>query len=715
MYEYFIRLNSIKRCYYVVIGLFAFSLTIKAQTTKISSLHEKGRKLYDQKKYEESVMTLEAALKDYVSKNKVGLIYIEAMEDQAKSLIHSWESDKAISVYQSAYQLADSLGFDNKSIDLMDALISMYMFKSDFITAKTYTKRLLSRDSLPYRFESNANHTKARIFIAENNYDSAQIFFLKAIRIDSIHQDSSSMPFNKLDYGTFLYEHKKNYEEALTTILEGATYLREGIDDFKKVTFNDRLAEIYYRLGNINKTRQYATENLSLSEKFELTKAKYLAHVILGNTYRYVDEFHTALKHYLLADSINEQSSKKKWESVVIKSSIIDTKLDLGITPSPEEIEKIFSLEGETSDIRLTNHLKMLRLRLSYQDLDTFEFEKQFRLLSEQSNTEINLQNRKRLLSIKKEFYQRRGGYQMAFEIAQEINEINKEIRLKNNNYIVQDLNAKYEKEIQDNRITYLNKENEHKEEVVRRQKWTIGVGSFILLLISILTFFLWRLNKKVQDQKSKLAKALEEKDLLLREIHHRVKNNLQMVSSLLSLQGDTINDKTAQDAITEGKNRVRSMALIHQDLYHKENLRDIGVKEYIEKLTKELFDTYNLDRKDVQLSMSVQDIDLDIDVIVPLGLIINELITNSLKYAFITDKKGILHIVLEQHEKDLVLKVEDNGKGYDISDDSRLNFGSTLIRALTEQLNGDLSIDHENGTKVNIVFNKIMKAGFSP
>jgi len=243
----------------------------------------------------------------------------------------------------------------------------------------------------------------------------------------------------------------------------------------------------------------------------------------------------------------------------------------------------------------------------------------------------------------------------------------------------------------------------DYKKGAIDIEQGETALGAVALGFISILSFFLLQLYRKVRAQKAVIAKALSEKDLLLREIHHRVKNNLQLVSSLLTLQGRSIDDEMAQQAIREGQSRVRSMALIHQDLYNKENLMDIGVKQYVEKLTQELFDTYRVDKNRIILQMDVQDMELDVDTLVPLGLIINELITNSLKYAFPEGRKGNLLLSLSKTEGLLYLRVSDDGVGYDFNKVKSNSFGSTLINALTEQLEGTIETFSQNGTRIEI------------
>jgi len=279
---------------------------------------------------------------------------------------------------------------------------------------------------------------------------------------------------------------------------------------------------------------------------------------------------------------------------------------------------------------------------------------------------------------------------------------------------------ALYQKARKDEEIAVLNAKQVKSQAKLQYKNRIIIICMISLAIISMLISLLFSLYRKVMSQKDQLAESVSEKDLLLREVHHRVKNNLQLVSSLLTLQGRSIDDVMAQQAIADGKSRVRSMALIHQDLYNRENLSGIGVKVYLEKLTKELFAAYQIDGNEIRLEMKIQDLELDVDTMVPLGLIINELITNSLKYAFDSSDSGVLKIALFERENpqksnkesigQLVLKIEDDGKGFDQEKVRHNTFGTTLVKALTEQLGGVISTASNNGTTITIVFKEYRK-----
>jgi len=149
-------------------------------------------------------------------------------------------------------------------------------------------------------------------------------------------------------------------------------------------------------------------------------------------------------------------------------------------------------------------------------------------------------------------------------------------------------------------------------------------------------------------------------------------------------------------------------MALIHQDLYHKENLVGISVRDYITRLTQELYATYKIQDRNISLVMDIDLIELDIDIMIPLGLIINELLTNSLKYAFPNGRSGSLSVQLKEIDQLIHLTVEDDGIGYDISEVRGNSFGTTLIHSLTAQLEGELISSSSDGTRTEIVFSSV-------
>ena len=204
----------------------------------------------------------------------------------------------------------------------------------------------------------------------------------------------------------------------------------------------------------------------------------------------------------------------------------------------------------------------------------------------------------------------------------------------------------------------------------------------------------------------AQLKASLREKEVLLKEIHHRVKNNLQVISSLLNLQAQEIVDETARNAFSESRHRVRSMALIHENLYRSENLASIRFDEYLHAMTTELWRSFN--RPGVRRTLQVNPIVLELDKAVPCGLIVNELVTNALKHAFPDDRAGYVVIVLESAESSRIrLVVSDDGAGIPPNSDFRTmtSMGMTLILSLTRQIDGTITLDRTSGTKFVVEF----------
>lgn len=201
---------------------------------------------------------------------------------------------------------------------------------------------------------------------------------------------------------------------------------------------------------------------------------------------------------------------------------------------------------------------------------------------------------------------------------------------------------------------------------------------------------------------------SLKEKEILLREIHHRVKNNLQTISSLLDLQSENIKDKNILNVFKSSQSRIRSMALIHERLYKSENLSRIKAREYINSLIDHLESTYIIKTESVKIHKDISNIYLNLDVAIPCGLIINELVSNSMKYAFPKNRAGSISVALKVHdEKHLTLIVEDTGIGIP----SEINFkdlsslGLQLVDLLCKQLSGNLSVNKSGGTSFKITF----------
>lgn len=212
--------------------------------------------------------------------------------------------------------------------------------------------------------------------------------------------------------------------------------------------------------------------------------------------------------------------------------------------------------------------------------------------------------------------------------------------------------------------------------------------------------------RKKIEE---KMKRSLVEKEMLLKEIHHRVKNNLQIISSLLNLQSHTISDKKTKTKFTESIRRIRSIAVVHELLYKSTDLMHISIKDYFESLVSEISANFTPgDKKiDITTEVHVKDDALELDKAIPCGLILNELLTNSLKHAFRGKKRGKITVTFDKEKNDFVLSVKDNGIGINVQNFIRndRSLGSQLVQSLVDQLDGKMEIKNNKGTLFVIRF----------
>ena len=213
-------------------------------------------------------------------------------------------------------------------------------------------------------------------------------------------------------------------------------------------------------------------------------------------------------------------------------------------------------------------------------------------------------------------------------------------------------------------------------------------------------------LEQKVLTRTAELQSRNKENELLLGEIHHRVKNNLQIISSLLKLQSRQLEEGKARSAVLEGRDRVKSMALIHQRLYQQERFSAIEMHDYIQNLVHNLAESYGYQEKDYQFQLKVAPLFLDVDTAVPLGLIVNELVSNVFKHAFTQDSKNRLGLELIREKEELHLCVTDNGPGFYMeSINSSRSFGMELIRSLAQELQGTANFKNGDGAQAQFQF----------
>ena len=512
-----------------------------------------------------------------------------------------------------------------------------------------------------------------------------------------------------------------NAEGLYSTLLSNMGETEKAIEEIEKTlkrnADRDKFYQPYYALSKIylneNKKDEYhknATKALNILRKNNQTNIliNILERLSDGYLELGMDKEYSDTKEEFLYLTNNKQGRRK-----MKKYDITSSKPSERLYALAEEIE----LHKEQNNMQALQHayFELSRTKRTSQNKALIT-----QLLEEAKSIQFpDLDPTLRIYSVLFEIYKEEERTEEALRVGDVLLSLKDSIYTDQSERFTTRLSRQLETAKAEQEIYILNKENEIKDLKIseaNRKNILLALASISLLLLSLGLFYFFRQkkhhNESLTVKNDEVAKALKEKELLLKEIHHRVKNNLQVISSLLSLQSDFIEDDSAQRAIKEGRDRVKSMALIHQSLYQENDLTGIHMESYLSKLSKSIFNSYNTDPKLITLDMDIDSMRLDVDTVIPIGLIINELVTNALKYAFPAGQQGELKISLKEKEAGIELKVEDNGIGIepDRLDENVSSFGYQMIHIFKEKLEAELSIENNNGAKIKMIITEYKK-----
>jgi len=551
-----------------------------------------------------------------------------------------------------------------------DSLINLLQFaENEEKKAQLYLR--IARRSLP---EDAVSYSLLALKIAEK-IDN-QILMASAYEELSLVQRNYGNIGIAFDYS---FKALKIYQERDNTILIAG--------------MNEHIGSHYLYDKNYPKAKSYLNDALAEYEKIKDTLDIILISINLGEAYRVSGDLDSAIiyfdKSLLLEKYLDDEliyayaignlglvhSAQNKIDTALTELTDATEILDYAASYYKSEIGKIYidlgrSIEGE-------------QLLLESLGVATDEgLKEQIRDIS-------------KILS---EYYEESGQIGPALSYRKQYEDYNDSLLNIDNVRKIESLRADYEIDQKQKEVLLLNQ--------INRNQRTIGylLGGGTLLLFGF-SYILYRSNRRIQrsnitlsEQKETIAKREEEKALLLKELNHRVKNNLQMIASLLNLQSSQIHDTEAVQALEAGKLRVEALSLIHQKLYSKDHHTTIAIKEYLEELVMNLTHVYN---DNITPRLDIEDIHLNIDIAIPLGLIVNELVINALKYAYHDVKEPELSVTFKTTTSGRVLTVADNGKGLVDKDAHKEDsFGLRLTKSLSEQIDAHLIFINGNGCK---------------
>ena len=611
--------------------------------------------------------------KVFVDTDNFGASYLDVLEEayplaKPDSLKFSMLNDLAY--YWHTRNLKTSLDFTNQGLKLT--------------TAK--------KDTL---WEGRFQITQAAILLRMEKLDSA-LHVLNQAKKKVLEKD---LPFLNTQLG-YVYERKGQLDKAVDYALQSLR-LGEKLFDKKAIAlaYSD-LSNLFWKQSKFETGLEYGLKSAEIFEARDINDLDYgFTLYVIGNNYLALKDYQKALNYFEHSIAIGE-----RYGFYNNLSDVYISEVDLYTFLNEFEKAESAGKNAVKYAALLDNNFMLMRSWLS---IGKFQ----------------NIQGKyvSAIESLKKSIAIASDDFEDAFYLSQTYETLGKAYAGNHNYQEAYQAFAEYDNlksqvftAAADQRTSLLRTEFDvaQKESTIQLQEAQINRQrtrqTLIIIVVLLLVLYLILLYKAIKNnikQNKLLKKKNKENEFLLKEIHHRVKNNLEIVSGLLALQSAEIDDPKVFNAMQKSKHRIQSMSMVHQKLYQEKSLSSIEMKAYFEELANYVVNVFDAGNR-IEVFFEMNSLELDVDTAIPIGLIVNELVTNSLKYAFPNNQKGIIKIGLKKEGSQLFLKVSDNGIGKSEKEAYiGTGFGTKLIQLLTRQLEGKMNLNIENGTMVSFEF----------
>ena len=571
--------------------------------------------------------------------------------------------------------------------------LAYYWHTRNLITALEFTERglAITKEKKNLLWHGRFQITQGAILLRQEKLDAAEAVLREA----EAKVTESDLAFLNTQLG-YVYERRGLIGRAADYAME-TLRLGEKLNDKKAIgiAYSD-LSNLFWKQGKYEEGLEYGLRSLSFFESRGINDLDYDFTVyIVGNNYLSLKQYDKAMEYYLRSIEIGERYGfYNNLSDVYI--SLVDLYVFLNEFKKAEEA-------GENAvkyAYFLDNAFMLMRSYLSVGELQIQNKNYPAAIKNIQKSIEVATPNFGDSFFLSKAYhslgiaYAEYNRFKEAYEAFSKYDSLNSLVFTAEADQRISQLQTEFNVAQKENTIQL-------QETRLLRQRTTQNFIIFIVGLLLVILLILWVSFTNNRKKNLLLKKQNLEKEFLLKEIHHRVKNNLEVVTSLLALQTAQTKNPEIASAMKESQNRVFSMSIIHQRLYQENHLSTIEMKDYFYHLGNHILDSFG-EEKRIKINYEMSELHLDVDTAVPLGLIVNELLTNSLKYAFPNKQSGEITINLKKKpNKDVQLIVKDNGKGYTEDEPVKgTGFGKKLIDLLTQQLDGTLQVFHTSGTE---------------
>lgn len=637
------------------------------------------------------------------------------------------------------------------------AWIGLVQLKIDDAVARKYldSAMTMAKASGNDQWYAVALLSEAKVLEKEKNYTTALASLESAIALLKNYPMSKSLATAYGLAGSFAWternsaqsiEYRKKWADAYRQLNEstwygkalnnlGVTYKNTGLNvqALEVLLIALRIAEeeadstqigaVLNNMANTYKNQNQYEVALEMHERAleirkRLSNPDNLAdtHNNMGLVFRKMNRHEEALHHFNKSLAIRVETQQKRGLSYAYNNLGL-VFLDMDQTDSAlvyfEKSMKIKKSHGDIRDLSI-GHINIGEAYLKMNNLDSAEsrYLKALVLCNKKGYAELEIEGYLGLSVV----HEAKGNYTQAFNYLKLHDQLEDSMHLQNNERSIQELQASYELQKTQNELAHLEQRQQlqalqlENYELTRNSLY-IGISAILIVVLVVLLRYrsVNRLNRALKSSNKNLREtqvSKEEKETLLKEVHHRVKNNLQIITSLIRLQSETISDPQVSSLFNESQDRIKSMALVHEELYRSDDFTSIQVEKYFRNLITELLATYSLSTQ-VNFSINTNVNQLGVNTLIPLGLMVNEMITNALKHAFNGGDGELSLELFEESDGAFSLKLSDNGRGFpqDVMLNNPSTLGLELIHTLAGQLDGEVSFNNNPGAEYTVTF----------
>ena len=575
--------------------------------------------------------------------------------------------------------------------------LAYYWHTRNLNTAMDFTKKGLNLtkgkgDSL---WHGSFQITQGAILLRMEKLDSAQIILEQAKT--KVKQSDVAFLYTQLGY---VYERRGQLDKAADYALKSLDLGEKFNNDKVRALAYSDLSNLFWKQSKFESGLEYGLRSLKFFEAWGISDLDYAFTLyVTGNNYLALKDYKKARKYYEHSIIINERygfynNLSDVYISLVDLYAYLD-EYENADKAGRDAVKYAELLENNFMIMRSWLAIGKMHIKKGNYTAAVEDLKKSITVATNQFGDAYYLSEAYKELGTA---YANNDDYKSAFGALSIYDSLKNEVFTAEADHRISLLRTEFDVARKEGTIAL--QEAQIKKHQTRQQ---------LITIITILLFLLLLLAYKAISINIKKSKLLEkknaEKEFLLKEIHHRVKNNLEIVSSLLSLQASLIKDPNIVDAMEQSQHRVHSMGMIHQKLYLGEQLAHIEMKDYFNNLTDYIVHSYGKSEQ-VKVIIEMEKLQLDVDMAIPIGLIANELVSNSLKYAFPNNRKGSIHLALYQKGELLFLNIKDDGIGIRQENKTEgTGFGTHLVNLLVQQLDGKMILLTDLGTSICIEF----------